>query len=103
MWLMCQMPKVVPRSFGVNQYAMFRAHGGNPIPWNQLLAIQNDARNRNAEDIPKHTFITADISSPIAMKNRGLERSPRKPLMNLEMPYVTPPQVMVMKPSSALV
>src|SRR3954467_88412 len=97
----CQTPKVVLRSRGLNQYAIVFAHGGNPMPWAHMFIAQNPMKNGSVEENPKKKFITAQANSPIAMKYRGFAWSPRKPLMNFETPYVRPP-MLEMSPSCAL-
>ena len=68
MWLVCHTPNVVLRSFGLNQYAMLLAHGGNPMPCAHMFANQNPMKNGSVEEKPKKTFITAHTSRPLAMK-----------------------------------
>src|SRR5256885_16414971 len=91
----CHIPNVVPRSRGLNQCPMFRAHGGNPIPWNQLFTSQNPAKNASVDDIPNSTFIPAEHNNPIAMKYRGFDRSPSIPFSSFDTPYASPPAVMM--------
>src|SRR6478672_2659813 len=96
----CQIPNVVFRSFGLNQYAIDFAHGGNPIPCAHMFIVQNPMKNGIVADNPKHKFISAHAASPVAIKYRGLAWSPMNPLTNLEIPYVTPPKLEI-NPSCA--
>src|ERR1035441_10428535 len=90
---MFQMDILVAYSFGGNQWFISRAQGGKPIRWNQPLSIQTTPNVTTAEPSPNSTFITADAASPTTMNIRALQRSPKKPLANLDTPYSTPCRV----------
>src|ERR1022692_2095376 len=85
-WDEFQIENLVASSFGGNQFAISRAQGGKPMPWNQPLSIQMMPRVSTAELKPNNTFMMADATRPTARNARELERSARKPFPNFETP-----------------
>src|ERR1700722_18257089 len=75
---------LVASSRGANQWVNNLAQGGYPIPWNQPLSIQNNAKNASEELAPKQTLIAAHANSARAMKTRAFARSASMPLRNFE-------------------
>src|ERR1051326_4465750 len=77
----------VASCFGGNQCVSNRAQGGKPIPCTQPFSVQIRPKMTRPELKPNAIFKIADPSRPTNMKERALQRSPRKPLANFETPY----------------
>src|SRR4029079_12277833 len=63
-----QIPNIVGRSDGLNQWLSVRAHGGNPIPCPPPLSTQKTPIATTGELNPNATLHAADSTSPSAMK-----------------------------------
>jgi hypothetical protein len=83
---MFQMDILVANVRGGNQCVSSRAQGGKPMPWNQPLSIHTIPSMTTAEPKPKNTFRAAEATRPVTMNTRALQRSPKKPLANLDTP-----------------
>jgi hypothetical protein len=51
-----------------------------------MLTSQYPVRNGSVDENPKKKFIIAQTVRPMAMNQRGLAWSPKKPLTNFETP-----------------